>query len=140
MNMKKTMMIAAAVCVVGLGGCDKGAKTVPAPASYAVKAVAAKTDAKVDFSVDVPQQCAAEAPTNLVVTVKWTFRDAALSKVKIMVGEDLAHARLFSEAGGSGSEKTGPWGRPGLSFFALDDAGQLLAQVNLEDNRCASKE
>lgn len=134
------MMIAATVCVVGLGGCNKSAQTVAAPASYATKAVAAKTDARIDLSLDLPQHCAAEAPTNLVASVNWTFRDAALGKVKIMVGEDLARARLFSEAGGSGAEKTGPWARPGLAFFVLDDAGHLLAQVNLESNRCANKE
>jgi hypothetical protein len=63
-----------------------------------------------------------------------------LKKVKILVGEDLPGARLLSEAGASGTEKTGPWTRPALSFFLQDDAGQLLAQITMENNHCANKE
>lgn len=139
--MKKTMMIAATVCVLGLSGCGKSAGTAPsasaAASNYAVKAVAVKTDEKVEFSVDLPPDCIATPAGAVVASVNWKIRDPGLKKVRIMVGKDLASARLFSEAGASGTEKTGPWTQPGISFFLQDDAGQLLGLITMETKPCA---
>lgn len=142
--MKKTMLIAVAACAVGMSGCGKTASYPAAPSvtasGYSLKAATAKNNQKVDFSIDLPTECAPKAPANVAASVKWTIRDAGVKQVRILVGENLSNARLFSEAGDSGMENTGPWLRPGLSFFLQDDAGQLLGQITLEINRCANKD
>jgi hypothetical protein len=87
----------------------------------------------VTFTI-TPTDAPCGAKGQYVADVSWSVPPTSSEKVEVQVG--AAERNVFAKSNArTGSERTGQWVVPGLTFYLIDrDAEQVLAAINAGQN------
>lgn len=128
--------------VCALAACNRPAAEATAPASTATGTTAAAPEAPaVDtancaFCADPAVVRTCDVAGGVPTTLYWRIADPAVTSVGIFVVDDAGKDAPFAEQPPSGSLKTGPWLKPGLTFKLKDPQGKVLHSIVIEGRDC----
>lgn len=109
---------------------------LPAATADAPAATPAVDTANCAFCADPAVVRVCDVVNGVTTTLYWKIEDPKVTQVGIFVVDDAGNDASFAEQPPTGSRKTGPWLKPGLTFKLKDQSGNLLHSVVIQGQDC----